>query len=91
MNLEKIWEILINNKLSHPDGKNFFMEIFSKYQHTRKTFSFKLNGILGKSARTFYDQGRVFVNCFEEDLTPDKEELIDKINTELEKLNESDQ
>lgn len=88
MNVEKIWSILMDNELTHPDGKDFFIETFSKYQNTKKIFSFKLNGPLGRGGKIWYDNGRIVVTYYSEDFSESRQDLLDKVTEELEKLNE---
>ncbi len=66
MNLEKIWSILIDNKLTHPDGKQSFIEAFN---NAKGIFSFKLNGPLGRGGKIWYDNGRIVVTYYSEDFS----------------------
>jgi len=80
MNPEKAWQILMDNNITNPDGKKFFMEKSSAHE----IYFFRLNGPLGTRAKIWCDNGKFFIDCTEENLTPQKEILVGKINKELE-------
>jgi len=86
INAENIWNVIIQNNLCHPDGKDVFFDFYNS-QNKNKTFSYRLNcQFLGRGCKLWQDSNRLWIDMYREDVTDAKQALIDKVNKELESL-----
>jgi len=77
--IKQIWEILVECGGATPnDAPGFF------YHLTEPRVEFRFRGVLGFGGKFYYPE--MLVSCYREDLTPEREHVIDVINQKLNQL-----
>lgn len=80
---DEIWTILVQNVRAHEHMRDDFVCHAVHEQWTE----YRFGGMLGFGGKVWNNMGRVYINAYDEDCTPEIDVIINKTNKLLEKYN----
>jgi hypothetical protein len=81
---QKIWEILQRTCGAGTYWGSNFVRIAQEYLETGKMLEYRFQGNLGFGGKVWINNGdHPYVTCYPEDMSPDKQKMIDAANAEL--------
>lgn len=80
----RIWEILQRTCGASVHWAGNFVRMACDYMDTGKMLEYRFQGNLGFGGKVWINNGpHPYVTCYPEDITPDKQKVIDAANLEL--------
>lgn len=77
-----IWELLVKEAgARYADWQSFMPYITDPKPHGYREFRFQ--GKLGFGGKLNHKQGEIYISCYPEDVTPQRQEIIQKVNYRL--------
>ena len=76
-----IYDILVQDCGAYDGGHE--RESFVAHQTTEDVIEWRFGGKLGFGGKFWRNAGRIYVNCYREDETPEMRKMIDKANERL--------
>lgn len=89
---DQIYDILVEHAGALKDDRMSFVGYHTRRGRARDTSEWPFFGVLGVGGKFWVVDGRhfqLFVNCHPEDVTPERTEIIDTVNRQLEKIRDS--
>lgn len=79
---DRIYDILVKDAGAYEPDRSGFVHRQSNERITEWRFC----GSLGFGGKFWNNNGRLYVSCYREDSTPEREAIIEKVNAQLEEL-----
>lgn len=71
---DRIWSILERYAGAYPRDKDQFI------RHWPECMEFRFCGSLGFGGKVWYNGEKAYIDCYSEDLNPDRQNVIDLVN-----------
>lgn len=83
---ETCYDIMVKHALisNNPDDKAYFVYCFTNPNDS--IYEYRVGGTLGFGGKFWRNDGKLYVSCYSEDLTPTRKKIIEQINKEFVKL-----
>ena len=88
VDLDKVWNILVEHCGAREDGREFFLASCKGENSRDMGMEYRFQGILGMGGKVWINQGDAgpYVNYYQEDCSPTREEAVRATNEALENV-----
>ena len=83
---ETVWDILVDHAGASKNPRDKAAFVLACLDRDNKLYEYRFCGRLGFGGKLWRYDGRIYITCYPEDSTPERDRILRETNTQLAKL-----